>query len=230
MDAPLAHEVLLLRMLVALALGAAIGFERDRHRRPAGLRTHMLVSMAAAMFMIVSTQFAFLQGYPKESLEVVDGSRIASQVVAGAGFLVGGAILRSGFAVHGMTTAAGLWLVTAIGLTSGAGMFIEAVAATVLGVFALWGLRAIEEKGNQRARGLVSLELDEQVTLGDVVQAIEQAGASVITHSYRRRYGKDLGVEVTLSVRHPESFSTDGLVRGLESLPGIRSVRVQRTA
>lgn len=229
MGAPLSHEVLLLRMAVALALGAVIGYERDRHRRPAGLRTHMLVSLAAALFMIVSSQFAFFQGYGKSSFDVVDGSRIASQVVAGAGLLVGGAILRSGFTVHGLTTAAGLWLVTAIGLTAGAGMFVEASGATGLGMFALWGLRTIEEKGNQRARGLVSLELDTQVTLDEVVQAIEQAGACIITHSYRRRYGTEPGVEVTVSIRHPETFSTDALVRGLERLPGIQTVRVQRT-
>ena len=189
MNAPLSHEELLMRALVALALGAAIGFERDRHRRPAGLRTHILVSLAGAMFMIVSTQFAFYQGYPESSLSVVDGSRVASQVVSGAGFLVGGAILRSGLTVQGMTTAAGLWLVTAIGLAAGAGMYVEATAVTALGMFTLWGLRTLDEKGKQRARGLIALELDEQTPLGAIVEAVELAGCCVISHSYRRRYG-----------------------------------------
>lgn len=228
MNAPLSHEELLMRALVALALGAAIGFERDRHRRPAGLRTHILVSLAGAMFMIVSTQFAFYQGYPESSLSVVDGSRVASQVVSGAGFLVGGAILRSGLTVQGMTTAAGLWLVTAIGLAAGAGMYVEATAVTALGMFTLWGLRTLDEKGKQRARGLIALELDEQTPLGAIVEAVELAGCCVISHSYRRRYGNEPRVEVTLNVRHAETVSTDVMVRCLQSLAGIRSVRVQR--
>ena len=118
---------LLLRIVLAGALGAAIGYERDLHRRPAGLRTHMLVAMASAAFMVISTAFSFHQDYEGHELVKVDASRIASEVVSGAGFIAGGAILRSGPTVQGLTTAAGMWLVTAIGLASGAGMFVIAV-------------------------------------------------------------------------------------------------------
>src|SRR6202161_1936150 len=120
----MSHGEMLLRIGVGAALGGVIGYERDLHRRPVGLRTHLIVAMAAATFMVVSSQFVYYQGYGKDDLVTVDTSRIAASVVSGIGFLAGGAILRSGPSVQGLTTAAGLWLVTAIGLCAGSGMFV----------------------------------------------------------------------------------------------------------
>src|SRR5690348_13731439 len=128
----LSHAVLIGRIVGGAALGGVIGYERRRHGRPAGPRTHLIVAMAAATFMVVSAQFVYLQGYGKEDLVSVDASRIAASVVSGIGFLAGGAILRSGPTVQGLTTAAGLWLVTAIGLSTGSGMYVEAVVVTGL--------------------------------------------------------------------------------------------------
>src|SRR5262249_23648427 len=116
---------LLLRIAVATALGAIIGLEREIHRRPAGLRTHMLVGLASSTFMVVSTHFVYFQHYQKEDLVTVDASRIAASVVAGTGFLAGGAIFRTGLTVQGLTTGAGLWLVSSIGLAAGGGMYPE---------------------------------------------------------------------------------------------------------
>jgi len=116
------HADLLLRVLVGTVLGAAIGYERRLHRRPAGLRTHLLVSLASSTFMVVSTHFVYFQHYQREDLVTVDPSRIAASVVTGVGFLGGGAILRTGVNVQGLTTAAGLWLCAAIGLSAGAGI------------------------------------------------------------------------------------------------------------
>src|SRR5579871_1100227 len=99
----LSHAVLIGRILGGGALGGVIGYERDRHGRPAGLRTHLIVSMAASTFMVVSSQFVYFQGYGKDDLVNVDASRIAASVVSGIGFLAGGAILRSGANVMGLT-------------------------------------------------------------------------------------------------------------------------------
>ena len=87
---------LLARLAIGTLLGAIIGYERQLHGRPAGLRTHLLVGLAATTFMIVSTHFVYFQHYAKEDLVAVDTSRIAASVVTGVGFLGGGAILRSG--------------------------------------------------------------------------------------------------------------------------------------
>ena len=100
---------LLIRLVVGTALGGVIGYERDVHGRPAGLRTHLIVALASTTFMLVSTHFVYFQHYTRDDLVAVDTSRIAS-VVTGIGFLGGGAILRTGLGVQGLTTAAGLIL------------------------------------------------------------------------------------------------------------------------
>src|SRR3954469_25907750 len=115
---------MILRISAGAALGGVIGYERDVHRRPVGLRTHLIVAMTAATFMVISSQFVYWQHYAKDDFVSVDGSRIAASVVSGIGFLAGGAILRTGLTIQGLTTAAGLWLVTAIGMCAGAGMYI----------------------------------------------------------------------------------------------------------
>jgi putative Mg2+ transporter-C (MgtC) family protein len=87
-----------------------------------GLRTHLIVAMAAASFMVISSQFVYWQHYRATDLVEIDPSRIAASVVSAVGFLAGGAILRTGATVQGLTTAAGLWLVTAIGMCAGSGI------------------------------------------------------------------------------------------------------------
>src|SRR2546425_7644521 len=140
---------LLIRLVVGTLLGGVIGYERDIHGRPAGLRTHLIVALASSTFMVVSTHFVYFQHYAKEDLVAVDPSRIAAAVVSGIGFLAGGAILRTGLTVQGLTTAAGLWLVSSIGLSSGAGMYTESVAATAIGVVALTLLRRVGPKDDR---------------------------------------------------------------------------------
>src|SRR6185312_1132190 len=124
------HLELLVRILVGTVLGGAIGYERDLRGRPAGLRTHAIVALASATFMVVSTRFFYFQHYGKDDLVAVDPSRIAASVVSGIGFLGAGAILRDGITIKGLTTAAGLWLVAAIGMAAGGGMYVESVFAT----------------------------------------------------------------------------------------------------
>src|ERR1700691_5788672 len=144
----LSHGEMIARIVAGAACGGIIGYERDVHRRPVGLRTHLIVAMAAATFMVVSSQFVYFQHYAKEDLVTVDSSRIAASVVSGIAFLAGGAILRQGLTIQGLTTAAGLWLVTAIGLSSGAGMYAESAVVTGMGVTALTVLRRFEDKND----------------------------------------------------------------------------------
>jgi putative Mg2+ transporter-C (MgtC) family protein len=115
-----------LRMGTGIVLGGAIGFEREHSGHAAGLRTHLLVGLASTLFMLVSTQFTFFQRYEKDDLITVDTSRIAASVVSGIGFLGAGAILRTGLSIQGLTTAASLWLVAALGLASGCTLRREA--------------------------------------------------------------------------------------------------------
>ncbi len=126
------------RILVAAVLGAAIGMERERHDHPAGMRTHLLVSVGAATFTVLSLEAFSAPG--------ADPGRIAAQVVTGIGFLGAGAILKSGASVRGLTTAASLWTVAAVGMAAGAAAWGVAVAATIIVIVSLWPLHAIERR------------------------------------------------------------------------------------
>ena len=139
--------------------------------------------------MLVSTQFVYFQHYTKYDLMAVDPSRIAaSVVVTGVGFLGGGAILRTGLNVQGLTTAAaGLWLVAAIGLSAGAGMYAICVASTVLGVVALTVLRRFEHKEDMGLGRKVTLVLDETAPpLQAIIADLDSHGISVAPTEYER--------------------------------------------
>jgi putative Mg2+ transporter-C (MgtC) family protein len=218
---------MLVRIAVGAACGGVIGFERDRHQRPVGLRTHLIVAMAAATFTVVSSQFVYFQHYGKDDLVEVDSARIAASVVSAVGFLAGGAILRTGITVRGLTTAAGLWLVTAIGMCAGAGMFVESAAATGLGLVALTILRRFEDKDLERRR--VSVELGEgAVDIDGVVEALQRLGAKVSDVEYEKRLDDDKKrIMATLDVQLADTVSVSRLVAAIESVAGVRRVVVQ---
>lgn len=128
----------LIRLAMACLLGAIIGFERDIHGRAAGLRTNMLVSLGAALFMLVSEAVAVTYSGGSEAGGLrVDPSRIAAQIITGIGFLGAGAIIKEGFNVRGLTTAACLWISAGIGMAAGAGFFAMAIVVTLIGLFTL---------------------------------------------------------------------------------------------
>jgi putative Mg2+ transporter-C (MgtC) family protein len=136
------HEILL-RLAIAAALGAAIGVERDLHRRPAGIRTSLFVCMATALFTILSGEIAHRLGD-------TGSTRIASNIVQGIGFLGAGAILREGGGLIGLTTAATIFVEAAIGMAAGGGFYAVAAATTGIVLFALvvlgWGTRRLNLK------------------------------------------------------------------------------------
>src|SRR5215210_4184119 len=136
---------LAVRMLLAAILGAAIGFEREIHEHPAGMRTHLLVSLGSGIFTELSIVAFAGTPAPNGSLPT-DTSRVAAQIVSGIGFLGAGAILKYGTSVRGLTTAASLWAVAAIGMAAGAGQGLIAGVATFIVVVALWPLRALVKR------------------------------------------------------------------------------------
>jgi putative Mg2+ transporter-C (MgtC) family protein len=157
----------LLRLGVAAAFGGAIGIERELREREAGLRTHMLVALGAALFTVVSAfGFADVLGQSDpNTVARLDPSRIAAQVVSGIGFLGAGAIIRQGLSIRGLTTAASLWIVAAIGMAAGAGMYAAAAIGTVIVLFSLGPLRILAYRGIDRVRPeerrlVVELKLD----------------------------------------------------------------------
>src|SRR5947207_9877053 len=113
---------LILRLLLAAGLGAAMGVERELRQKAAGLRTNMLIALGSALFTIVSLEIARAGGTP---------DRIAAQIVTGIGFLDAGSIIRSGKSIHGMTTAATIWVNSSVGMAAGAGFYTVAIAGTI---------------------------------------------------------------------------------------------------
>jgi len=135
-----------IRLVAAAALGGAIGLEREVREREAGLRTHLLVSVGAALFTLVSAYGWSDFTFSARSGVTFDPTRIAAQIVTGIGFLGAGAIIRQGLSVRGLTTAATLWLAAAIGMASGAGYWEAAVIATVGAILTLWPLRIVAHR------------------------------------------------------------------------------------
>lgn len=131
----------LIRLLMAAFLGSVIGIERDMHGRAAGLRTHMLVSLGAALFTIVSFSIGSVLG---SETFLGDPGRIAAQVVTGIGFLGAGTILQNGISIRGLTTAACLWIAAAIGMATAVGLFKLSIPTTCVTVFALVALKNFE--------------------------------------------------------------------------------------
>ncbi|WP_421952860.1 MgtC/SapB family protein [Pelagibacterium sp.] len=144
------HEsfaVLAGRLLVAAVLGALIGLEREIKRHPAGLRTHMLVSTAAAAFTIMTFEiYHEMVDLNADTIARLDPIRVIEAVTAGVAFLAAGAIIRSGTDIKGLTTGAGLWMAGAIGVSAGAGFFSVAAMATVLVLIITIALRQLEKR------------------------------------------------------------------------------------
>jgi putative Mg2+ transporter-C (MgtC) family protein len=172
----------LLRLALAAVLGGLIGVERELREREAGLRTHLLVAVGSALFTIVGAYgfHDFLSS--GESVVRADPTRIAAQIVTGIGFLGAGAIIRQGFSVRGLTTAATLWVVAAVGLASGAGYYSAAVITTALVLIALYPLRILAYKilrGFRPEDGTLLVELPVGAAPGGVIDEIESAGARI---------------------------------------------------
>jgi putative Mg2+ transporter-C (MgtC) family protein len=228
----ISHGEMIARIALGATFGGIIGYERDRHRRPVGLRTHLIVAMAAATFMVISSQFVYWQRYGKGDLVEVDSSRIAASVVSAVGFLAGGAILRTGVSVQGLTTAAGLWLVTAIGMSSGAGMFVESGVVTLMGLLALTVLRRFEDKDDhvQRRRVIVNLGGNAKDVTA-IVEGLSKAGAKVSVIEYEKRLEDDKRRIVAIfDVQFADSIAISQLIEAVESVPEVQRVIVQHQA
>lgn len=146
---------LALRLGLTLVAGALIGFNRDEHGRPAGLRTTMLVCLAASVATLQANLLLPTAGKPSDGFAVADILRLPLGILSGIGFIGAGAIVRRQNLVLGVTTAATLWVVTVIGLCFGGGQIALGIAATGIGFLVLWGLKLVEEKyiqQNRRAR------------------------------------------------------------------------------
>jgi putative Mg2+ transporter-C (MgtC) family protein len=179
------------RLALAAALGSIIGLEREFREREAGLRTHLLVSLGSALFTIVSA-FGFHDVLTHDPQVVVrlDPSRIAAQIVSGIGFLGAGAIIRQGLSIRGLTTAATLWVVAAIGMAAGAGFYSVAIITTVVALVALWPLRFIAYRLIDRVKpeeDRIVVEMREGHSLAELLTHVHNVRHIEVTEETDRR-------------------------------------------
>ena len=209
-----------LRLVIAALLGAAIGFEREIHGHPAGMRTHLLVSLGAAAFTVLSIMGFTLPPAPNGSIPI-DPTRIAAQIVSGIGFLGAGAILKYGSSVRGLTTAASLWATAAVGMAAGAGAWLIALVTTVLVVLSLGPLNRLIAHFRLRDAHLFRLRVlaGRLEALGDISRTltgnrVEIAGIN------SQRLGKGR-YEIELDVRLPPGVKADAIVAAVTAVPGV---------
>jgi putative Mg2+ transporter-C (MgtC) family protein len=178
----------LAKLLLATVLGGAVGLEREMAGKPAGLRTNILICVGAALFTQLSVDMATI-GFTPDGRPFGDTTRITAQIVSGIGFLGAGAILHGGGAVVGLTTAATIWVVGAIGAAVGAGAYVEACGGTLVIVGILVGLRPVEHRLMAKRRRIhATLRVKPSVPFDELQKIIESQGIHIFT---RRTYEHD---------------------------------------
>lgn len=219
----LSETEIVIRLLAAALFGGVIGFERERLSW-AGLRTHMLVCVGAALFMIVSIEgFGDALHHAHVSF---DPSRVAAQVASGIGFLGAGAILMRRGVVRGLTTAASLWAVAALGLAAGGGLYGAAIAATAIMLFILLVLKPLERRYAER-RGLRHLRLRgprDSLRYEDVAAALGGRAKRIRQFVVTPRDGAADEVEASLVLTGASAHDCAEIRDKLRELPGVREI------
>lgn len=212
----------LLRLLLAAGLGGAIGLERELRDHEAGFRTHLLVSLGACVFTLVSAYAWTDWTFSTRSGVVFDPTRIAAQIVTGIGFLGAGAIIVRGISVRGLTTAATLWVVAAIGMAAGTGYYAVGVGAALLVLISLGPLKLISRQLIARVRpeeAELAIRLAPDGDGARILTAIEELGGE-ISHV---EFGDDRTVDVTLRAsRRSESVRVAEAVNKLEDVERVQ--------
>ena len=188
---------LLLKLILATALGGAIGFEREIAGKPAGLRTNILICVGAALFTHLSIHIAQI-GFTPDGRPYGDTTRITAQIVSGIGFLGAGAILHAHGAVVGLTTAATIWVVAAVGAAVGAGFYVEGVGTSVLIILVLVGLRPVERRLLLRRRKVSATVRVQRDLRFDVIEDILRSNGLHISSRRTYEHESDRAFELEL--------------------------------
>lgn len=212
-----------MKLLLAFACGAAIGIERELSDKPAGLRTNMLICVGSTLITMVSLHVALT--YASHQVNIADPGRIAAQIVSGIGFIGAGTIIQARGAVHGLTTAATIWVMAGIGLAIGSGAYGAAIATTVVLLAILVALRRVEWRLLERRKHFVHFRVTARREGGVLHQLNELAarhGISLEDLDLSRR-GDRMEAEFALTC---STETRDALVEGLLEHEAVEDVRV----
>ncbi len=225
------RAAILLRLLIALAFGAAIGLERSYRGRPAGFRTHALVCLASTSLMLVTVYEAYWFRPEAGSIRAaIDPTRIAQGIMTGIGFLGAGVIMKEGLSVRGLTTAASIWITAGIGILVGIGFYVPAVLTTALTLGALGAFRWIERRmpTESYAQFMVRFEADRALAQPELAKLAAQHGFSIanVTHRYRRR---DATMEYRMTMRSRDPNAVLQMSNTLRQRTDVAEFRISPT-
>lgn len=210
----------ILRLFIAAMLGGAIGLEREYRAKEAGFRTHFLVALGSGLFMVLS-QFGFTDALNLHQQVSLDPSRIASQVVTGIGFIGAGTIIFQKHVVRGLTTAAGLWVTSAIGMTAGAGMYVLSIAATVLVLLCLEALNFILQHFGTRNIN-VTFSTPEKENIQAVLEQLRERGVTIYSYEMQRKdTSKGHYYVVTIEMKLKRSHYQSELLNFMADFKGV---------
>jgi len=222
---------ILLRLLLAMLMGGLVGFEREHHNHAAGLRTHILVCLGAALLMLLSV-YGFSQFVDEPNVRI-DPARLATAVITGIGFLGAGTILFTGKAITGLTTAASLWVVAAIGLAIGAGFYFAAIVTTILMLFNLFVFNKIEQRFMNGGKATHVLTVRAASTNDLVTQVSRKlTSMSIVTKRTTLQENRivseeiDLQMELQLHVLTPKHCDPNQIIVELKAIDGVFAVSV----
>ena len=174
---------IIFKLLLGALLGGVIGFERQTHGRPAGFRTQLLVCVACVLIMIISESY-YIQSSVRPEFVRIDPTRVAAGAMTGVGFLGAGVILKTGVSIQGLTTAACIWIVSAIGLAIGAGQYVAGITGFVITFFSLWFLRLMEIKIPTMAYKYVTVVTDNSGDEKAITSIFEDSGFKINKMDY----------------------------------------------
>ncbi len=212
------ENILIVRLIIAAFLGGLIGLEREYHGQPAGLRTHIILSLGACLAMCISINSSY---YGTEG----DVERIAAQVVSGVGFLGAGAIFKYGGGVRGLTTAASIWTTAMIGMTAGSGMNVVAISCTGLVLFTLIILNSFEKSFiHEKSTRTINIKAtDHPQFLEEIKTHMQKFKIAVKNLSFSKDVVKN-HIEVKLYVKVYNDQDMDLIIADVQKIPGVESL------
>ena len=217
----MSHAVVIERLLLSMVLAGAIGYERERHGRAAGFRTHILVSVGSCLIMLTNLLLVGASATPA----ALDPTRMAAQVISGVGFLGAGTILRFQASIRGLTTAASLWVVAGIGIATGSGFLFEATAAAILVLLVLFGLSGWERRMRKEIYRALVIDMHGGVERFDRVRDLF-AAYGVELQNLEVKASEESGVsQFKLQVKLVSERDEEALLRDLILLDGTRKAQ-----
>jgi len=221
----LTSNEIIIRLLLGTLFGGVIGFERQVHGRPAGFRTHILVCIAAVLIMLVSEYYQYLSSIDSSYIRI-DPGRIAAGALAGVGFIGAGVVLKAGLSIQGLTTAACIWVVSAIGLAIGSGLYLAGGITFLITIFSLASLRIVEKKMPKLTYRFLTITADLSADEDQIMAIIKKTDLSIVNIDYEQCTDSGIIIfYITVSFYRYHTFKT--LINELSALNFIKRVCIK---